>query len=76
MWLLKECSDLLSPFMALCITRHCELALHCIALFKTSVVTPVINKTGMDANAPQNYRPISNLPFISKLLERVVSNQI
>ena len=65
MWLLKECSDLLSPFL----TALCNTSLRngtVPALFKTAVVTPLIKKSSMDVNKLQNYRPISNLSFISK----------
>jgi hypothetical protein len=35
------------------------------------VVTPLLKKEGIDANDPANYRPISNLNTISKILERL-----
>ena len=47
-----------------------------LAQFKTAVITPRLKKPGMDINTAQNYRPISNLSFLSKLLERVVGGQI
>jgi len=31
---------------------------------------------GLDPEEPQNYRPISNLTFISKVIERIVANQL
>ena len=40
---------------------------------KHAVVTPLLNKTGLDAEELKNYRPVSNLTFVSKLVERVVS---
>ena len=42
--------------------------------FKLAIVTP-IHKTG-DRGKPNNYRPISVLPILSKLLERVVADQL
>ena len=44
--------------------------------FKTAVVKPVLKKPNLDGNALTNYRPISNLPFISKILEKIVSVQL
>jgi len=41
------------------------------SMFKSAVVTPLIKKAGMDAEIPSNYRPISNLNNISKILERL-----
>jgi len=35
-----------------------------------------VKKPGLDFEEPQNYRPISNLTFISKVIERIVANQI
>jgi hypothetical protein len=44
--------------------------------FKTAVVKPLIKKSSLDQNELKNYRPISNLPFLSKVLERIVLHQI
>ena len=44
--------------------------------FKTAVVKPLLKKPNLDNNVLSNYRPISNLPFISKILEKIVSVQI
>ena len=40
--------------------------------FKTAVVKPLLNKPSLDPNALSNYRPISNLPFLSTRLEKIV----
>ena len=46
-------------------------------VIKHAVVTPLLKKSGLDPDSLSNYRPISNLSFISKLLERfIVSQQI
>ena len=44
--------------------------------FKQAIVTPILKKKNLDNNHLKNYRPISNLPFLSKVLERVVLNQL
>ena len=41
------------------------------SVFKTAVVTPRLKKPGSDPDSPENYRPISNLNSISKILERL-----
>jgi hypothetical protein len=41
-----------------------------------SHVTPIIKKKNGDKNDLSNYRPVANLPFVSKLIERVISKQI
>ena len=39
---------------------------------KTARVTPRLKKSGLDPAAIQNYRPISNLPFMSKVIEKLI----
>ena len=44
--------------------------------FKVAHVTPLLKNTSLDKNVLKNYRPVSNLPFVSKVLERVVAKQL
>jgi hypothetical protein len=44
--------------------------------FKKAVVRPLLKKSGLDRDELSNYRPVSNLSFISKILERAVSDQL
>ncbi len=44
--------------------------------FKLAVIKPLIKKPQLDPSELANYRPISNLPFMSKILEKVVSAQM
>ena len=44
--------------------------------FKTAVVKPLLKKPKLDNSLLANYRPISNLPFISKVLEKIVLVQL
>ncbi len=39
---------------------------------KTAVVKPLLKKRNLDNTMLSNYRPISNLPFIGKIIEKVV----
>ena len=43
---------------------------------KAAIITPLLKKMRLDKNDRKNYRPVSNLKFISKLLERVVCSQM
>jgi hypothetical protein len=43
---------------------------------KTANVTPLLKKTGLEKEDLKNYRPDSNLSFVSKVLERVVDSQV
>ena len=72
--ILKSCSDVLIIY----ITRFVNLSLSTGLFpqsFKEAVITPLLKKDGLDP-VFKNYRPISNLPFLSKLLERIVSPQL
>ena len=44
--------------------------------FKFAVIKPLLKKPTLDPEILSNYRPISNLPFLSKVLERVVVKQL
>ena len=44
--------------------------------FKEAVVRPLLKKTGLDASELKNYRPVSNRPSLSTLLQKVVQVRI
>ena len=44
--------------------------------FKTAVVSPLIKKATLPADDFKNYRPVSGLSFISKLVKQVVAKQL
>ena len=48
----------------------------CPIFFKQAHVTPILKKSSLDNKVFKNYRPVSNLNFISKILERVVAVQL
>ena len=74
-WLVKEMSGILALFVALLFNRL--LVTGCFPSdFKWAVVRPLLKKSGLDASKRNNYRPVSNLSFLSKLLERVVQNRL
>ena len=71
-YLLKECLDVLLPI----IVKIINLSLLSAIVpeeFKKAVVTPILKKLGLDPNILSNYRPVSGLSFLSKLLEKIVS---
>ncbi|XP_072247605.1 uncharacterized protein [Leuresthes tenuis] len=43
---------------------------------KTAVIKPLLKKDNLDKTQMNNYRPISNLPFISKIIEKAVFQQL
>ncbi|KAK7882694.1 hypothetical protein WMY93_028868 [Mugilogobius chulae] len=53
-----------------------ELQLKEFSSLKTVLIKPLLKKPTLDPEPLPNYRPISNLPFICKLLEKVISSQL
>ena len=43
--------------------------------FKTVIISPIL-KQNLDPNSISNYRPISHLPLLGKILEIIVSKQL
>ena len=46
------------------------------AFLKRSQIKPILKKNNLDTSVLTNFRPISKLSIISKILERIVSKQI
>ena len=44
--------------------------------FKSALVTPILKKRCLDHNDLNNYRPVSNLCFIAKILKKLVLSQV
>jgi hypothetical protein len=42
-------------------------------VFKHGLITPLLKKPTLDKEVLSNYRPVTNLLFVSKVLERIVS---
>jgi hypothetical protein len=74
-FLLKSCFDILGPL----ITDIINLSLSSgtfPSCFTHAVVHPLLKKASLSPEDLNNYRPISNLNFISKILEKVVLARI
>ena len=74
-FLIKECIDILLPSLTKLV--NCSLMEGCVPeSFKSAVVTPLIKKPNLPSNDLKNYRPVSGLSFVSKLVERAVAKQL
>ena len=73
-WLLKQCQDQLAPVLTTIVNASLSCAEFPTEL-KKAFLTPLIKKIILDCEIFKNYRPVSNLSFISKLVERVVCVQ-
>lgn len=72
--MLSACLDSLLPVITKMINLSLQTGYFADA-WKTAVVHPLLKKPGLDLLF-KNFRPISNVQFVSKLTERVVANQI
>ena len=45
-------------------------------MYKAADITPLLKKPSLDVTDVKSYRPISNLSVLSKLLERLVAQQL
>ena len=54
---------------------NCSLMASSIpSALKNAIVTPILKKPSDELDELSNYRPVSNLPYLSQLLEKVVSS--
>ena len=74
-WLLKLCVQELAPIIAAIVNKSLETS--CMpAELKRAHVRPRLKKPCLDPDVLNNYRPVSNLPFISKIIEKVVDARL
>ncbi|CAC5366199.1 unnamed protein product [Mytilus coruscus] len=74
-YLLKSCSNELLPAMTNIV--NCSLSESLVpSSFKQAIVRPLLKKPSLDREVFKNYRPVSNLPFLSKVLGKVVSSRL
>src|SRR5271154_462468 len=72
--LLLKCETIISP-----LTKLVNLSLSTDVVpksFKHALVTPLIKNSKLEFNSMRSYKSISNLMYISKLLEQSVSKQL
>ena len=70
-FLTKHCLPVLQPIIAKIINLSFEHSIVPVT-FKEAVLDPLIKKSSLDSEIYKNFRPISNLRFISKSAEKVV----
>jgi hypothetical protein len=72
---LFDCSDVVLPALT-SVLNDCIQTGHVPSSLKKAIVKPLIKKASLDPNVHKNFRPVSNLCFVSKLLEKLVLNQL
>lgn len=73
-FVLKKCVDELTPILLHIVNRSLTSGVFPDEM-KKAVIKPTIKKAGADPDVMKNFRPVSNLSAISKLVERVALNQ-
>uniref|UniRef100_A0A3B3HT49 Reverse transcriptase domain-containing protein n=1 Tax=Oryzias latipes TaxID=8090 RepID=A0A3B3HT49_ORYLA len=73
--LIKDNISIISPIIATIINQSLQAG-HVPLALKTAIIRPHLKKPALDPDNLANYRPISNLPFLSKVLEKVVAAQL
>jgi len=71
-WLLKECLEALLPVITLIVNLSLSTSTMPSEL-KEAHISPLIKKAILDSEILKNFRPVSNLAYLSKLIERVVA---
>ena len=73
--LLLECLDSVLPAITTIINKSLSSGTF-PDLYKKAIVKPLLKKVSLDQNNLKNYRPVSNLMFLSKLTEKIVLSQL
>ena len=70
---IKHCAPIISPILSNLYNKHMRLGKF-PDMLKTGRVTPIYKKAEVDCIA--NYRPISTLPILGKIFERVIYTRL
>ena len=72
---LKQCTSVLLPVMTQIVNQSLNLATF-PDCFNLALLNPLLKKPTLDVEVLSKFRPISNLMFMSKLIEKVVASQL
>ena len=74
-WLLKKISEMILPFVKSMVNQSFSEGI-VPRSWKSVQIIPLLKKSSLGHNVASSYRPISNLPVLSKLSERLVLNRV
>ena len=74
-WLVKACCQELATPICSIVNRSLAQA-DFPSIFKEANITPILKKKNLDCEILKNFRPISNLNFLSKLIEKIVAKRL
>jgi hypothetical protein len=73
-WLVKDNLHILLPVISQIVNASLTAGIF-PDLLKQSVVTPIFKKSTMDPEILKSYRPVANIKFLSKIIEKAASCQ-
>ena len=73
--LLCECIDVLLPYITHAVNDSL-MSGSFPSIFKSAIVRPLLKKPSLDRDSLKSYRPVSNLSFLSKIIEKAVLSQL
>ena len=73
-WLLADCKESVLPMIRNIVNSSIALS-HMPCSLKSALLTPILKNSKLSP-VLKNYRPISNLKYISKLIERAIDTQL
>ena len=72
---IKSCSNTLIPYLLHTVNLSLSSGIFPKS-FKNAIIKPILKNSSCDKNILSNYRPVSNLCFLSKVLEKCVLKQL
>ncbi len=73
-YIIRDCIDEILPLLTKIINTSLSLG-EMPSKLKTAIIKPLLKKLGLEL-IKKNYRPVSNLAFLGKLIERAVAIQL
>ena len=74
-WLVKQHLPVSTPLLSKIVNSFLSSGSFPSGL-RRAIITPILKKAFLDKNTLSNYRPVSKLPFVGRLIEKVVSGQV
>lgn len=74
MWFFHKVLPVLLPCLTMLVNRALVEGMPLV--YRHALVSPRLKKKGSDRESMSNYRPVSQLHFLSKLIERVVARRL
>ena len=74
-WLFKDHLETLLPSLLIIVNTSLQKGI-VPTDFKHGLIRPLLKKSSLDSRIYNNYRPVNNLSFVAKVLEKVVAKEL